>query len=91
MSTTTWGWLVLAFPLAGTILIGLGHKRLGRGPAGAIGTVAILLAFISAVNALISLQDHESTASSSPRCGTTRSQARSTRDCRSSSTRCRSS
>lgn len=59
MSTTTWGWLVLAFPLAGTILIGLGHKRLGRGPAGAIGTVAILLAFISAVNALISLQDHE--------------------------------
>jgi NADH-quinone oxidoreductase subunit L len=59
VSTTTWGWLVLAFPLAGTILIGLGHKRLGRGPAGAIGTVAILLAFISAVNALISLQDHE--------------------------------
>lgn len=59
MSTTTWGWLVLAFPLAGTILIGLGHKRLGRGPAGAIGTLAILLAFVSAVAALVSLQDHE--------------------------------
>ncbi|MDO8211951.1 NADH-quinone oxidoreductase subunit L [Conexibacter sp. CPCC 206217] len=58
MSTTTWGWLVLAFPLAGTIIIGLGHKRLGRGPAGAIGTLAILLAFVCAVGSLISLQDH---------------------------------
>jgi NADH-quinone oxidoreductase subunit L len=58
VSATTWGWLVLAFPLAGTIIIGLGHKRLGRGPAGAIGTLAILLAFVCAVGALISLQDH---------------------------------
>ena len=59
MSTTTWGWLVLAFPLAGTIIIGLGHKRLARGPAGAIGTLAILLAFASAVGALLSLQDRD--------------------------------
>lgn len=59
MSTTTWGWLVLAFPLAGTIIIGLGHKRLARGPAGAIGTLAILLAFASAVASLISLQGHD--------------------------------
>ena len=59
MSTTTWGWLVLAFPLAGTIIIGLGHKRLARGPAGAIGTLAILLAFASAVASLISLQDRD--------------------------------
>lgn len=59
MSTTTWGWLVLAFPLAGTIIIGLGYKRLARGPAGAIGTLAILLAFASAVASLISLQGHD--------------------------------
>jgi len=59
VSTTTWGWLVLAFPLAGTIVIGLGHKRLARGPAGAIGTLAILLAFASAVASLISLQGRD--------------------------------
>jgi NADH-quinone oxidoreductase subunit L len=57
VSATTWGWLVLAFPLAGTILIGLGHKRLGRGPAGWIGTLAILLAFVSALGALFAVQD----------------------------------
>src|SRR5690606_4025358 len=60
VSTTTWGWLVLAFPLAGTILIGLGHRRLARGPAGAIATLAILLSFVSALGALITLQDRPS-------------------------------
>ncbi|HZV74798.1 MAG TPA: NADH-quinone oxidoreductase subunit L, partial [Conexibacter sp.] len=59
MSTTTWGWLVLAFPLAGTIVNGLGHKKLGRGGAGAIGTLAIGLAFVSALGALFSLQGHD--------------------------------
>jgi NADH-quinone oxidoreductase subunit L len=58
MSTTTWGWLVLAFPLAGTLVNGLGYRRLGRGGAGAIGTLAIGLAFACAVGALISLQGH---------------------------------
>jgi NADH-quinone oxidoreductase subunit L len=58
MSTTTWGWLVLAFPLLGAIVNGLGFRRLGRAGAGAIGTLAIGLAFVCAVGALISLQGH---------------------------------
>ncbi len=54
MSPTTWGWLVLLFPLLGTITIGLGYKRFTRA-AGFIGTAAIFLAFVCAVGALISL------------------------------------
>ena len=54
MSPTTWGWLVLLFPLLGTIMIGLGFRRYSRA-AGVIGTVAIGLAFVCAVGALISL------------------------------------
>jgi NADH-quinone oxidoreductase subunit L len=59
MSTTTWAWLVLAFPLAGTIVNGLGYRRLGHGGAGAIGTLAIGLAFVCALGALFSLQGHD--------------------------------
>ncbi len=55
MSPTTWGWLVLAFPLAGSIIIGLGYRRLGKAAAGWIGTLAIGLAFVAAVGALITL------------------------------------
>jgi len=58
MSTTTWAWLVLAFPLAGAIVNGLGFKALGRRGAGAVGTLAIGLAFVCALGALISLQGH---------------------------------
>jgi len=61
MSTTTYGWLVLAFPLLGTLLIALGYRRLEALPpraAGWIGTGAIFLAFLAAVGALISLQGH---------------------------------
>ncbi len=58
MSTTTWAWLVLAFPLAGTLVNALGYKALGRRGAGAVGTLAIGLAFACAIGALISLQGH---------------------------------
>ncbi len=54
MSPTTWGWLVLLFPLLGSASISLGFKRLGKA-AGAIGTLAIALAFVCSVGALISL------------------------------------
>src|ERR1700684_344093 len=54
MSPTTWGWLVLLFPLLGTIIIGLGFRTYSRA-AGVIGTAAIFLAFVCAVGALISL------------------------------------
>jgi NADH-quinone oxidoreductase subunit L len=54
MSPTTWGWLVLLFPLLGTVIVGLGFKRFKRA-AGIIGTLAIFLAFVCAVGALLSL------------------------------------
>jgi NADH-quinone oxidoreductase subunit L len=54
MSPTTWGWLVLLFPLLGTIVIGLGFRRYSR-IAGVIGTGAIALSFVCAVGALVSL------------------------------------
>ncbi|HXD55236.1 MAG TPA: proton-conducting transporter membrane subunit, partial [Solirubrobacteraceae bacterium] len=58
MSTTAWAWLVLAFPLAGTLVSAFGYKRLPRRSSGWIGTGAIFLAFLCAVATLISLQGH---------------------------------
>jgi NADH-quinone oxidoreductase subunit L len=56
MSPTTAAWLALAFPLAGTIVNGLGYKVFkGRIP-GIIGTAALAGAFVFAVIALLSLQ-----------------------------------
>jgi NADH-quinone oxidoreductase subunit L len=58
MSVTTWGWLIIAFPLAGAILIGSTFKVLPARAAGAIGTLSIGLAFACAVGALIALLGH---------------------------------
>jgi NADH-quinone oxidoreductase subunit L len=55
MSATTYGWLVLAFPLAGSIVIALGWRRLSRRAAGWIASAAILAAFASGVGALFML------------------------------------
>ncbi len=60
MSTTTYGWLVLAFPLLGMLITALGYRRLPGNLAGWIGTAAIFLAFLAALGALISLQGHAS-------------------------------
>ena len=43
---TTYGWLVLAFPLAGSVVIGLGYRVLPGRSAGWIGTVEIFAAFL---------------------------------------------
>ncbi len=59
MSTTTWGWLVLAFPLAGTLVIGFGFRGLKRNTAGWIGTAALALSFVAAIGTLVSLQGHD--------------------------------
>ena len=57
MSATSYGWLVLAFPLAGTLIIALGWRVLpGRLP-GWIATSAIFLAFLSSIGALLDLLD----------------------------------
>jgi NADH-quinone oxidoreductase subunit L len=56
MSLQTFGWLVLAFPLGGAILISLLFKVLPGRLAGVIGTLAIALSFACAVGAFIKLQ-----------------------------------
>jgi len=57
MSATSWGWLVLLFPLAGTLVISLGWRVWpGRAP-GVIGSAAIGLSFVSAVLMLLELLD----------------------------------
>ncbi len=62
MSTTTYGWLILLFPLLGCIVNALTYRWQQRGvTAGWIGTLAIALAFASAVGALISLLGHSET------------------------------
>jgi NADH-quinone oxidoreductase subunit L len=58
MSAITFGWLVLAFPLLGTLVIGFGFRVLRGRTAGWIGTGAIALAFLCALGALISMQGH---------------------------------
>ncbi len=60
MSTTTYGWLVLLFPLLGTLILAFGYRVLPGNWAGVIGTGAIGLAFLAALGALISLQGHSS-------------------------------
>jgi NADH-quinone oxidoreductase subunit L len=57
MSVTDWGWLVLAFPLAGMVVIGLGWRVLPDRVAGWLGSAAILGAFLSAVAMLLGLLD----------------------------------
>ena len=54
MSTVTYGWLIVGFPLIGTIVLALGYRRLGPA-AGWIASLAIGLAFASAVACLISM------------------------------------
>jgi NADH-quinone oxidoreductase subunit L len=55
---TTWGWLVLAFPLAGTIVISVSYRKLPGRSAGWIGTGAIAASFACAVAALVNIQGH---------------------------------
>jgi NADH-quinone oxidoreductase subunit L len=57
VSATTYAWLVLAFPLAGSLLIALGWNRLSGRSAGWIGSAAIGIAFLNSVAALIQIQD----------------------------------
>jgi NADH-quinone oxidoreductase subunit L len=56
MNAASWGWLVLLFPLLGSVVIGLGFKVLPARVAGGIGIAAIVAAFACGIAALISLQ-----------------------------------
>jgi NADH-quinone oxidoreductase subunit L len=57
MSLETFGWLVLLFPLGGTVLIALTSQALPAKVHGYVGTLAIALSFASAIGALFALQD----------------------------------
>ncbi len=55
MTATTLGWLILAFPLAGSLIIALSWRVLPAKAAGWLGVGAIGLAFAAAVGACIDL------------------------------------
>src|SRR4051794_5702506 len=57
MSLSTYGWLILLFPLGGMLLIAFTSQVLPWRVHGAIGTIAIALAFVAAVLATFKLQD----------------------------------
>ena len=65
MSATTYGWLVLAFPLAGSLVRAFGLRWLPGRSAGWIATGAIFAAFVSAIGALFMLLDHPARATAS--------------------------
>ncbi len=55
----TSAWLILLFPIAGTIVIALGHWAMSDRVIGLVGTAAIAGAFIAAVATCISLQGRD--------------------------------
>jgi NADH-quinone oxidoreductase subunit L len=55
MSPTVYGWLILLFPLLGSILIAVGFRREQGTIAGWLGTLAIALSFVCAIGALVSM------------------------------------
>src|SRR3954452_12283319 len=57
MSATAYGWLVLAFPLAGTLINGIGFRWLPGRSAGWIGTAAIALSFSASLGMLFQILD----------------------------------
>jgi NADH-quinone oxidoreductase subunit L len=57
MSPTDWGWLVLAFPLAGAVLNAVSWPRLPGRTAGWIASASIGLAFACSVGMLLTLLD----------------------------------
>src|SRR3954468_11448002 len=57
MSIGTRGWLVLAFPLAGSIVCALLYRTESKKLVGYIGSAAIFLSFLCGIGALIKLLD----------------------------------
>jgi NADH-quinone oxidoreductase subunit L len=57
VSPADYGWLVLGFPLLGTLVLAFGWRWLPGRSAGWIGSASILASFITALGALQQLQD----------------------------------
>jgi NADH-quinone oxidoreductase subunit L len=62
LSATTYGWLVLAFPLAGSLVCAFGWRVLPGRAAGWIATSAVGLAFLNAIGAFVMLLDEPTAA-----------------------------
>jgi NADH-quinone oxidoreductase subunit L len=64
MTTAGWGWLILAFPLVGCLVVTFNWRSLTGRTAGWIASGAVLGSFVSAIGAFVQLQDrpeHERT------------------------------
>ena len=59
MNLELFGWLVLLFPLLGTVLIGFGWRAMPGRTAGYLGTAAIGASFVSAVLTLLALNGED--------------------------------
>src|SRR5918998_793466 len=59
MSPTDWGWLVLAFPLAGMVIASLGWRVLPGRATGWIATLAIGTSFAASIGMLLALLDRD--------------------------------
>jgi NADH-quinone oxidoreductase subunit L len=57
VTPTSWGWLILAFPLAGTIVIALGWRVWPGKVPGYLGSLAILASFGCSVGAFVTMQN----------------------------------
>jgi NADH-quinone oxidoreductase subunit L len=55
-SVELFGWLTLAFPLAGMLVVALAHRRLPGRSSGYVATGAMALSFASAIGTLVALQ-----------------------------------
>ncbi len=92
MATTTYGWLVLAFPLLGTLVIALSLPAGSAASPRAAGWIATGAIFLSSsrrsARSSRCRDTRRPTASSSHRFGTTPPPSASTRRCRSSSIPC---
>jgi NADH-quinone oxidoreductase subunit L len=55
VSATGWAWLVLLFPLLGSIVCALSFKLVPARVAGIVGTLSVFLAFLCGVAALVNL------------------------------------
>ncbi|HVY95713.1 MAG TPA: NADH-quinone oxidoreductase subunit L, partial [Solirubrobacterales bacterium] len=62
MSATAWAWLVLLFPLLGSISIALGFRVLPAKAAGLIGTLAIAISFACGLGVLFTLLGEDADA-----------------------------
>src|SRR5690242_15375185 len=57
LTPTSWGWLILAFPLAGTVVVSLGWRIWPGKVPGYIGSLAILGSFVCSVGSFLTLHD----------------------------------